>query len=168
MVRLFCFEEDKEGTMGRSEESQIRRDIRNNRNKIKSYEYQISGKDTVLQTLQEDLRTLQSAIGNLDTVISNVQGINKYYIHVFFANTGTTSQWRGETYQKANSMVTESDHEFIAYCDAVATMKEQMEEKKIYLQHEIRAIESEIQGLQESIFQLQNKNMLLQNTLYRL
>lgn len=143
--------------MGRNERKSVspEQDLLNNRRQIQKYEAQITQNNRLLEQYGEQYDVLRSAIGNLDTVMSNIQGIQNYAEHVFYSNTGTASQWSGEEYRYTDNAVTVIDRGFDSYYHALETMKQQLEEKERNLQDAMQDLKSSIWSLNQTIAYLQ-------------
>ena len=84
------------------ETQQIRQEILDNRRAIQRYEVQMSGVRTLIARYEDEYDDLRSAIGNLSTVIQNIEGIQTYYNHVICTYTGEIHQWWGSEYNYAD------------------------------------------------------------------
>ena len=73
------------------EKQQIQQEILDNRRAIQRYEVQMSGVRTLIARYEDEYDDLRSAIGNLSTVIQNIEGIQTYYNHVICAYTALLS-----------------------------------------------------------------------------
>ncbi len=149
--------------MGRSGNKSVspEQDLRNNRRQIQRYEAQITRNNRLLVQYGEQYDVLRSAIGNLDTVMSNIQGIQHYAEHVFYSNTKTASQWSGEEYRYTDDAVTITDHDFDGYYHALEVMKQQLCEKEKKLQDEMQDLKSSIRSMNQGIAYLQMKQRAL-------
>lgn len=84
------------------EKQQIQQEILDNRRAIQRYEVQMSGVRTLIARYEDEYDDLRSAIGNLSTVIQNIEGIQTYYNHVICTYTGEIHQWWGSEYNYAD------------------------------------------------------------------
>lgn len=75
------------------EKQQIQQEILDNRRAIQRCEVQMSGVRTLIARYEDEYDDLRSAIGNVSTVIQNIEGIQTYYNHVICTYTGEIHQW---------------------------------------------------------------------------
>lgn len=149
--------------MGRSgnKSASPEQELLNNRRQIQRYEAQITRNNLLLEQYGEQYDVLRSAIGNLDTVMSNIEGIQHYPEHVFYSNTGELSSWSGEEYRYADDAVTTTDQDFDSYYHALETMKQQLSEKERSLQDAMQDLKSSIWSMSRGIDYLQMQQRAL-------
>ena len=111
------------------EKQQIQQEILDNRRAIQRCEVQMSGVRTLIARYEDEYDDLRSAIGNLSTVIQNIEGIQTYYNHVICTYTGEIHQWWGSEYNYA-------DLEFGHIDTDVENCQTQVEDMQTHLQKE--------------------------------
>lgn len=141
-----------------SQKKQIQEKISSNRYSIQRYEKQMDGKYTLLGRYQEQLEVLQSAIGNLDTVLVNLEAVENYYKNVYMLHTQERNQWAGMEFRFADMTKEEIDHQYSSCILSVETMKQEMETKWKELEDHIGELNAEILTMKMNIVELQMKN----------
>ncbi len=152
-----------ERRMGRSgkKAENPKEDLQRNRRRIQSCESQITANNLLIQRYEEQYDVLRSAIGNLDTVISNIEGIQRYAYHVFNSCNDHAVEWRGQEYRYTDNMVFDIDTDMSRYKQSVETLQEELESRRDWIREEINRLASENWTLHNSIAYLQMQNRAL-------
>ena len=112
------------------EKQQIQQEILDNRRAIQCCEVQMSGVRTLIARYEDEYDDLRSAIGNLSTVIQNIEGIQTYYNHVICTYTGEIHRWWGSEYNYADLEFGHIDTDVENCQTQVEDMQTQMREKR--------------------------------------
>ena len=147
------------------EKQQIKQEILDNRRAIQRCEVQMSGVRTLIARYEDEYDDLRSAIGNLSTVIQNIEGIQTYYNHVICTYTGEIHQWWGSEYNYADLEFGHIDTDVKNCQTQVEDMQTQMREKRTWLEGEIETLNQQIRTYQKEIDTLVSANKDLRKKL---
>ena len=147
------------------EKQQIQQEILDNRRAIQRCEVQMSGVRTLVARYEDEYDDLRSAIGNLSTVIQNIEGIQTYYNHVICTYTGEIHQWWGSEYNYADLEFGHIDTDVENCQTQVEDMQTQMREKRTWLEGEIETLNQQIRTYQNEIDTLVSANKDLRKKL---
>ena len=140
------------------ETQQIRQEILDNRRAIQRYEVQMSGVRTLIARYEDEYDDLRSAIGNLSTVIQNIEGKKTHESHVICTYTGEIHQWWGSEYNYADLEFGHIDTDVENCQTQVEDMQAQMQEKRTWLEGELETLNQRIRAYQNEIDTLVSVN----------